>query len=159
MQEQPVAPDSPRAPWPIRVVNIMGFLFFLAAFLTVATLIGPILLSLSLASWRVVMIALSLIILFMTCDTIALPYRTGVPQIPRPDMGPVALGSWRKQARAIVLWLATPLCALALSIFIPITSRAYQFVFPVFILSAILAAVARLIVYESRRSQRAPEVP
>lgn len=149
-------PDFPRLPWPVRVVRVLGPLCLLSACLLVGSLVGPILSTLSLDSWRILTIALNLFILALTYFAINHRYRAGIPPIPQPDMGPVPLTSWQKQARAVALWTALPLCALALAIFIPVTSRAFQFVFPVSILAAVMAGVVGLIAWESRRSIRVP---
>jgi hypothetical protein len=145
--------DFPRLPPPLRVVNLLGLLCLLASFLLFAHLFVTFLAALSPDSWRVLMIAINLLILSGTCFTVVRSYRVRSAQ---SDRGPFPLHSWQSQVRAIGLWTALPLCALALAVVIPPTADAFGMVFPASMLAAVVLVTAHYVARESSRSMRTP---
>jgi hypothetical protein len=145
--------EFPRLPSPLRVVNLLGLLCLLASSLLFSHLFVTFLAALSSDSWRVLMIAVNLLILSGTCFTVVRSYR--VRSAPS-DGGPFPLSSWQSQVRAIGLRTALPLCALALAVFIPPTADAFGMVFPASMLAAAVLFIACYLARESSRSMRTP---
>ncbi|HEV2457835.1 MAG TPA: hypothetical protein VGS80_05680 [Ktedonobacterales bacterium] len=145
--------EFPRLPPPLRVVRLLGLLGLLASFLLFAHLFDTFLAALSSDSWRVLMIAVNLLILSGTCFTVVRSYR--VRSAPS-DRGPFPLNAWQSQVRAIGLWTALPLCALALAVVIPPTADAFGMVFPATMLAGVELIVTRFLAGESSGSMRTP---
>jgi hypothetical protein len=146
--------DSPRLPWHLRVVSLLGLLCLLAFSLLFSPLLFvTILPSLSPDSWRVLLMALNLFALGWTFRTAVRIYRA---RIPRSDGGPFPTSSWQWQVRAIALWTALPLCALALVVFIPPTAAAFGLAFYASLLAAGALFMALAVATESSRSMPTP---
>jgi hypothetical protein len=145
--------DFPRLPSHLLVVSLLGLLCLLASLLLFSKLFSTILQSLSPDSWRVLMMALNLLILGGTCFTVVRTYRARMLQ---SDGGPFPLSSWQSQVWAIVLWTAWPLCALALALFIPPTADAFGIVFPATMLAGAELLATRFLTRESSGPMRTP---
>lgn len=150
-----------RLPPLLRVASILGQLISLAT-IALAIVLAIVFFVTSqqsfpylyLDSTRWVMIALNLISLSGACSVAVFTYNT---RFLRPDGRPFPLDSWQSQVRAIVLLSALPLCALALVLFIPPTSRAFEIVFPITIIAAVVLFVALTTVYAANnRPMRTP---
>jgi hypothetical protein len=146
-------PDFPRLPLHLRVVSLLGLVCLLASFLLFGKLFSTILASFSPDSWRVLMMGVNLLILGGTFFTMVRTYRVRIPQV---DGGPFPLSAWQSQVRAILVWMALPLCALALAVFIPPTADAFGVVFPVSMGAAMVMFVARFLARESSGEMRTP---
>src|SRR5258707_11254311 len=121
--------DFRSLPFHLRVVSLLGLLCLLAFSLLFSNLLFvTILSSLSPDSWRILLMAVNLLILGWTCLTVVRIYRARMAQ---SDGGPFPVSSWQRQVRAIALWTGLLLCALALAVFIPPAPAAFRLLFPV----------------------------
>jgi hypothetical protein len=137
----------------LRVASILGLLFPLASIELFAVVFAPTLSSLPVGSFRVLMIALNLLLLGWACS---FAVRTYSARFRQPGGGPFPLDSWQSQVRAIVLLSALPLGALAVALVIPPTSRAFQIVFPISILGACVLIVAEVVYAANSGPMRTP---
>lgn len=87
---------------------------------------------------RVAIIAVNLTLLGLGSSIVVRTYMAHVRQLGR---GPFRLESWQSQVRAILALTAVPVCALVLAVIISPTVDAFQFVFPVSIIGAIMLPV------------------
>jgi hypothetical protein len=145
--------DYRRLPSHLRVVSLLGLLCLLASFLLFSNLFVTLLSSLSPDSWRVLLMAVNLLILAWTCLTVVRIYRA---RIALSEEGSFPLSYRQRHVRAFALWMALPLCALALAVFIPPTAAAFGLVFPVSMLATGVLVAARSVATESSRSLRTP---
>ncbi len=146
--------DFRSLPFHLRVVSLLGLLCLLAFSLLFSNLLFvTILSSLSPDSWRILLMAVNLLILGWTCLTVVRIYRARMAQ---SDGGPFPVSSWQRQVRAIVLWTALLLCALALAVFIPPAAAAFGLVFPVSMAATVVLFTARYVATESSRSMPTP---
>lgn len=145
--------DFPRLPSLLRVVRLLGLLCLLASSVLFWELFFRFLRSLSADSWRVLMIALNLLVLSGACFTAVRAYRARFRQ---PEGEPFPLGSWQSQVRAVLLVTAVLLCALALAVFIPPTSAAFGLVFPASMIAFVVLAVTHIVGMESSGPMRTP---
>ncbi|HKW23341.1 MAG TPA: hypothetical protein VJO13_18305 [Ktedonobacterales bacterium] len=120
----------------LRVVNILGFLFFLAS-LALAT-VSLIMFSSSYPhipadDERVRLVSMNLGMLGLACltTTIGSTFRLG-----RSDARSLPVASWQRQARNIMLFAALPLCALTLAMFITPSQSVYGLAFGISYLAA-----------------------
>ena len=127
--------DLHRLPPLLHIMNIVGYVFPLAAIvLFVMSYIQAF--SMSAAdSDRLRLVALNLVLLSMVGLIVARVYKTRIYQ---PDRRPLPLDSWRSQARALLLLAAVPLCALVLAILLPPTLSIYGISFGVSGLGALI---------------------
>jgi uncharacterized membrane protein YbhN (UPF0104 family) len=146
--------DFRRLPSHLRVVSLLGLLCLLASSLLFSHLFATFLSSLSGDSWRVLLMAVNLLIFGWTSLTVARNYRARIPQ---SDGGPFPLSSWQHQVWAIVLWTALPVCALALATFIPPTAAAFGIIFPATMLAMGVLVAAHSVARESNRSMHSPD--
>jgi len=117
-----------RLPPLLRVVSIMGLLFFLTAVALLILVINSSVMDLLSSSphafrdtFRLLGIGISLALLAQVCFFAVIGYST---RFRRTNRGPFPLDSWQSQVRFILLVSALPLCALALVVlagFIPPT--------------------------------------
>ncbi len=136
--------DFRRLPPLLRVASILGLLFSLAP---IAAIMVVLIASLSSSpqsgvyATRVAVIVGNLGVLSGACSVAVQTYSTRFRQ---PDRGPLPLASWQSRMRAIFLAAALPICALALAVFIPPTQSAFEIVFPVSIIGAVVLLAASL---------------
>jgi hypothetical protein len=133
--------ESPRLPPYLRVVGLLGAVLLGASIFLFSNLYSTILSSLSPASWRVLMMAVNLLILALTCLTIVRLYHIRV-RMPPSEGGPFPLNGWKSQVAVVVVWTVIPLTAVVLAIFIPPTTDAFGFVFPATMLAGIALLTA-----------------
>src|SRR5258708_10362999 len=116
-KERQAMRDFGSLPFHLRVVSLLGLLCLLAFSLLFSNLLFvTILSSLSPDSWRILLMAVNLLILGWTCLTVVRIYRARMAQ---SDGGPFPVSSWQRQGRALVLWAALPPRGRALAVFIP----------------------------------------
>ena len=90
---------------------------------------------------RAAVIAVNLGVVRLACTLVVHVYNSRFRQT---GVGPFPLASWQSQARTTLALAAIPTCALALAVLIPPTARAFQFVFPVSIIGALVCLVVGL---------------
>src|SRR5689334_22534702 len=101
-ERQAMRDDFRSLPFHLRVVGLLGLLCLLAFSLLFSNLLFvTILPSFSADSWRILLMAVNLLILGWTCLTVVRIYRARMAQ---SDGGPFPVSSWQRQVRAIVLW-------------------------------------------------------
>lgn len=126
-----------RLPPVLRVASLLRPLFPLGLF-------GALGLGLTAGQWsfahlgapyasRVGVIALNLSLLGVGCTLVVHVYNSRFRQ---PGREAYPLESWQSQVRTILALAAIPVCALVLTLVIPPTASAFQFVFPVSIIGA-----------------------
>jgi hypothetical protein len=111
--------------------------------------------SLTPNAWRLLMMAVNLFILALTCLTIVRLYHLR-ERMPQSEGGLFPRRGWKSPVGSILMWMALPLCGLALSVFIPPTTDAYGFVFPGTMLAGLELIGARFFVQASSREMRSP---
>src|SRR5258708_20739722 len=112
-KERQAMRDFRSLPFHLRVVSLLGLLCLLAFSLLFSNLLFvTILSSLSPDSWRILLMAVNLLILGWTCLTVVLFYRARMAQ---SDGGPFPVSSWRRQERALLLCTALLLLSLPFS--------------------------------------------
>jgi len=87
---------------------------------------------------RLAIIGINLGLLGLGCTLVVRTYRARVRQHGRE---PIPLESWQSQVRTILALTAVPVCALVLAVIISPTVGAFQIVFPVSIIGAIILPV------------------
>ena len=101
------------------------------------------------------MIALNLIVAGAVCSTVVALYSTRFYG-EQAEGRPIFFGSWQSQSRAIMLLNAPPACAVILALVISPASAAFEFVFPVSLLGAlVLIAIALFRVARGARASAA----
>ena len=83
--------------------------------------------------WRAAIIAGDLGLVGLAC---ILTVRAYTSRSRQQDGGPLALDTWQRQVRAILVPSALPICAIVLALVISPTARAFEIVFPVSIIGA-----------------------
>lgn len=128
----------------LRVASLLRPLFPLALFATCAYFVYLATIGrwssahMGIYASRVAIIAVNLSLLGLGSRLIVRTYLAGARQ---PSRAPFRLESSQSQVRAILALTAVPLCALVLAIIISPTVDAFQFVFPVSIIGAIMLPV------------------
>jgi hypothetical protein len=140
-----------RLPLFLRIVGILGLLLALAALVMLLALVVLFIMGGDAArqaianDHRWTLILLNLLMLSLACSFAVNGYRTRFRQ---PNRRPFLLDSWQRQARAIALLAALPLCAIALAAVIsPTQDAAFLVLFTISALGvfAVLLAYMRLL--------------
>ncbi len=84
---------------------------------------------------RAAVIAGNLLLVGLGCSLVVRRYNSRFRQ---PSREPFPLASWQSQVRALLALEALPLCALVLALVISPTVRAFQVVFPVTLIGAVV---------------------
>lgn len=103
----------------------------------------------SLDASRVEVVAANLGLLCLVAAFVVRLYSTRILQL---DGRPFALRSWQRLIGATVLVTLLPICAIVLALAIPPTSDAFQFVFPISLIGAVVLLVAYLSTYSRRQT-------
>lgn len=90
---------------------------------------------------RVAIVAVNLSLVGLACILVVHTYLVRVRQF---GTDPIPLASWQSQVQTIMALTAVPVCALVLAAVISPTVRAFQVVFPVSIVGAIVFLVVAL---------------
>ncbi len=126
----------------LRMASLLRLLFPLGLVATFAYLVTAGVWSsahLGIYASRVEVIAVNLSLVGLGSSLVVRTYRARVRQ---PGRGPFPLESWQSQVRTILALIAVPVCALVLAVVISPTTGAFQLVFPVSIIGAIMFLVA-----------------
>lgn len=122
----------------LRVASVLRLLFPLGLVATFAYLVTAGVWSsahLGVYASRVAVIAANLSLLSLGCGLVV---RTYMARVRQPGRGPFQLESWQNQVRTILVLTGVPVCALVLTVIISPTIGAFQLVFPVSIIGAIM---------------------
>lgn len=130
----------------LRVVWVLGLLFPLTAlavlvvgFITYWSSIP--LLTLTMNDSRVTPIGLNLTMLGLACSAVINTY---IKRSRQPDREAFPLDSWQRQARAIALLAALPLCGLTLAAVIPPNQAAFVVVYPITVIGILVQIFANM---------------
>lgn len=146
----------------LRVASILGMLLPIASI----ALLGPALIAkalsfpLALSDFiRILGVAMNLNLLGLACAHVVNTYSE---RFRHPDRGTFPLNSWQNQARSLALLATLPLCALVLTLVIPLDSFAFLLASVTTILAAIILVVTyswRIIGVIPSRPMRLPWAP
>lgn len=138
-----------RLPPLLRLASMLGLLCILAALLLFGQLFATLLRLLPLDSYRVLMMAMNLGMLGATYSFVVRHYTA---RFADQQSGPFPLGSWQSQVRTMMLVAALPVSALVLAAFIPPTASAFQVIFLISIIGAIISLVVGLSMVSGRQA-------
>lgn len=127
-----------RLPPFLRIVNALGLLFVITALIMWAALFIANPLSSLLEppnDSRVIIISVNLVLLSAACSGVVNTYAKRVRQ---PDAEPFPLDSWQRQALAIALMGALPLCAIILAALISPAGFLFGLVFALSVLAVVV---------------------
>lgn len=103
----------------------------------------------SLDAFRVQIIAANLGLLCFVC---AFAVRLYSARFPHPDSSPLSLNSLQSLIGVTALVTALPICAIVLALIISPASDAFQIVFPISIIGAVVLLVAYFSTYSRRQA-------
>jgi hypothetical protein len=126
----------------LRVVSILGWLFFLAAIALSGFAFVTNLSSYPQSLIRVQAIAINLLRLGVACISAVDIYSTRFRQ---PDRRPSPLSSWPSQLWFIAVVAALSICSLVLAVVSLPTAGSFAFVFPIWMLALVLLAVTLVV--------------